>query len=73
MYLSNNIFTNSGCVSIHTGSVLGLSAQEELAGNYYQVLGVGRDATRKEIRAAFVALSKKYHPDSTQDPKHANS
>ena len=69
-YLSSNAISTSGCVSIHTGAVLGLAAQEELARNYYQVLGVGRNATKKEIRTAFVSLSKKYHPDSNpaQDP-----
>jgi molecular chaperone DnaJ len=33
----------------------------------YKVLGVSRDATQEEIRAAYLALVKKYHPDKYQD------
>ncbi|HEY5501807.1 MAG TPA: DnaJ domain-containing protein, partial [Candidatus Anoxymicrobiaceae bacterium] len=29
----------------------------------YKILGVGRDATRDEIHAAYVKLARKYHPD----------
>lgn len=32
--------------------------------DYYQLLGVPRDAKRKQIRSAYFALSKRYHPDS---------
>ena len=46
---------------LHTGTIL---TKEESARNHYQVLGVGRNANKTEIRAAFVTLSKKYHPDS---------
>ena len=31
--------------------------------DYYQVLGVTQDASVAEIRAAFVRLSKRHHPD----------
>ena len=30
---------------------------------HYDVLGIGRNATKSDIRAAFVKLSKKHHPD----------
>ncbi|OZC05166.1 DnaJ domain protein [Onchocerca flexuosa] len=33
--------------------------------NYYDILGVGRNATQQEIKNAFYMLSKKYHPDVT--------
>lgn len=40
------------------------------AKNHYQVLGVARDASSKEIRAAFIRLSKQLHPDvSKRTPK----
>ena len=31
--------------------------------DHYQLLGVARDAERKEIRTAYFSLSKRYHPD----------
>jgi len=36
--------------------------------NYYDVLNVDRDATRKEIKAAFRNLAIKYHPDKNSSP-----
>lgn len=38
--------------------------------NYYDVLGIKRDATPEEIKNAYRNLAKKYHPDSTGGKEH---
>lgn len=41
--------------------------------DYYEVLGVGRQATDKEIRAAYRKLARQYHPDLNPGDKTAES
>ncbi|HEX9383063.1 MAG TPA: DnaJ domain-containing protein, partial [Gemmatimonadaceae bacterium] len=31
--------------------------------NYYKILGVGQDADKKAIKAAYRRLARRYHPD----------
>ena len=35
--------------------------------NYYEILGVSRNVTQEEIRAKYIELVKKYHPDINSD------
>ncbi|MHA1792122.1 MAG: molecular chaperone DnaJ [Promethearchaeota archaeon] len=39
--------------------------------DYYEVLGINRNATQDEIKRAFRRLAKKYHPDMNPDDKDA--
>lgn len=39
--------------------------------DYYEVLGVSKDASLAEIKSAFRKLAKKYHPDISKEPNAA--
>jgi curved DNA-binding protein len=39
--------------------------------DYYEVLGVPRDATDEQVKNAFRKLARKYHPDVAKDKKQA--
>ena len=39
--------------------------KEIIMQNYYEILGVSRDASTEDIKNAFRRLAKKYHPDSS--------
>ena len=38
-----------------------------LTEDYYRILGLSRNASKKDIRRAFKKLSLKYHPDKNKD------
>ena len=39
--------------------------------DYYEVLGVSKNASDAEIKSAFRKLAKKYHPDVSKEPDAA--
>ncbi|XP_076661957.1 dnaJ homolog subfamily C member 4 [Halictus rubicundus] len=45
--------------------------QQRSKGNYYDTLHISTDATQKEIKDAFIKLSKKMHPDCGSEGSHS--
>ena len=36
--------------------------------DYYQVMGIERDATQDQVKRAYRKLARKYHPDVSKEP-----
>lgn len=45
------------------------SSSQKQSKTHYEILGLQRNATKKDIKTAFISLSKQYHPDVNPDDK----
>ncbi|XP_075942073.1 dnaJ heat shock protein family (Hsp40) member A3a isoform X2 [Anarhichas minor] len=63
----------SGIKSPHAASTLSFhtSAAARSKQDFYQILGVPRTATQKEVKKAYYQMAKKYHPDTNKEDPQA--
>lgn len=67
----NNSWLRHGVFSGAFGATRLIHGSAVLSKDYYEILGVGKNATQSEIKKAFYALAKKYHPDMNKDDPDA--
>lgn len=61
MATAQSVFTVAVCILMITELIL---AEED----YYEILGVPKDASERQIKKAFHKLAMKYHPDKNKSP-----
>lgn len=61
MATAQSVFTVAVCILMITELIL---AEED----YYEILGVTKDASERQIKKAFHKLAMKYHPDKNKSP-----
>uniref|UniRef100_A0A803MPI6 Uncharacterized protein n=1 Tax=Chenopodium quinoa TaxID=63459 RepID=A0A803MPI6_CHEQI len=54
------------------GATRSIHGSGVLSKDYYDILGVSKNATQSEIKKAFYGLAKKYHPDMNKDDPNAD-
>lgn len=60
------------CIESERHSGVGAEMADYHGADYYRIIGVGRDATATQIRAAYRAKARMCHPDVCRDPNAAH-
>ncbi|XP_021743937.1 chaperone protein dnaJ GFA2, mitochondrial-like [Chenopodium quinoa] len=69
--LNNSWLRNGVSIGVF-GATRSIHGSGVMSKDYYDILGVSKNATQSEIKKAFYGLAKKYHPDMNKDDPNAD-